>query len=65
MEKTDLQRMSPLWLKYSEDVRGDPDVRSWSPSALIPHAFFPETSMCLEPQTLKPLRPLIQCAAAL
>ena len=28
MEKSDLKRMSPLWLKYSEDVRADPDVRS-------------------------------------
>ena len=27
MELSDLRRMSPLWLKYSEDVRADPDVR--------------------------------------
>lgn len=26
MHKTDLKRMAPLWLKYSEDVRFDPDV---------------------------------------
>lgn len=27
MHKEDLKRMAPLWLKYSEDVRFDPDVR--------------------------------------
>ena len=27
MELSDLRKMSPLWLKYSEDVRFDPDVR--------------------------------------
>ena len=27
MHKEDLRRMAPLWLKYSEDVRFDPDVR--------------------------------------
>jgi hypothetical protein len=26
MHKEDLKRMAPLWLKYSEDVRFDPDV---------------------------------------
>ena len=31
MEKSDLKRMSPLWLKYSEDVRADPDVRHQFP----------------------------------
>jgi hypothetical protein len=27
MHREDLRRVAPLWLKYTEDVRFDPDVR--------------------------------------
>lgn len=31
MHREDLRRVAPLWLKYTEDVRFDPDVsrRNW------------------------------------
>ena len=48
MELSDLRRMSPLWLKYSEDVRADPDVRLSDPScalaAVIIHCFAPNST---------------------
>lgn len=27
IHRDDLKRLSPLWLKYTEDVRADPEVR--------------------------------------
>ena len=38
MHQKDLRRMSPLWLKYSEDVRYDPDVRPHRGSGLCSFA---------------------------
>lgn len=34
MHQQDLRRMAPLWLKYSEDVRFDPDVCAPPPPSL-------------------------------
>lgn len=59
MRRSDLERVGPLWIKYSEDVRADPDawqtsgdqyvkVGHWHrPSQVVPPFLFQTGSRCL------------------
>jgi len=58
MHKEDLKRMSPLWLKYAEDVRFDPDV-SFLCAFKFPLVCF---CLCVGPPADAETRHLTSCA---
>ena len=57
IHRDDLKRVAPFWLKYTEDVRADAEVRGWRVAVAVAVAAVMLSSLCTNLSPFPPSRP--------